>query len=555
MRSSIASEPHTRLRYFCSPHHQDSALYPFIAQLERAAGFAREDTPEAKLDKLEALLAPTVDVGRGRGAARRAAVAAGRRPLPAARPEPRSARRRDARGAARQLEGLARQQPVLMVFEDVHWIDPTSLELLDLHRRAGADVCRCCWSITFRPEFQPPWTGQPHVTMLTLNRLDRRDGAALVAAVAGGKALPAEIVDEIVERTDGVPLFVEELTKAVLENRPARGPRRPLRARRPAAAARDPGDAARLADGAARPARPGARRWRRSARRSAASSPTSCSRLSRRGARTELRSALDQLVDAGLSFAAAAPPQTPLHLQARAGAGRRLRDACCAHAPAAARPRSRGALENRFPETVGDAARAARPPLHRGGRDRAGDRLLAPGRRAGASSAPARSRRSRSLRRGLSCCRACPPAPARDGQSSALQVALGAALVVGRGYPAPEASQAYARARELCERTRDGRGFARCCMACRAVHFSRAEFARRESLGREMLRWVKMEATQRLRHGWPPRLGGACFRSVRFSRRANAIRRGARPLRPERHRASPSSIDRIPAYGAQLCLA
>jgi predicted ATPase len=117
----------------------------------------------------------------------------------------------------RQLEALARRQPVLMVFEDVHWIDPTTLELLSLtvDRAASSSVLVL---VTFRPEFQPPWTGQPHVTVLTLARLDRRDGEALVERITGNSAaLPSDIVAEIVERTDGVPLFVEELTKAVLE--------------------------------------------------------------------------------------------------------------------------------------------------------------------------------------------------------------------------------------------------------------------------------------------------------------------------------------------------
>src|SRR5207302_2977821 len=117
----------------------------------------------------------------------------------------------------RQLEGLARQQPVVMVFEDAHWIDPTSRELLDLavERVRSLPVVLI---VTFRPEFQPPWTGQPQVSMMALNRLDRRDRTVLVEQIAGGKALPNEVVAQIVDRTDGVPLFVEELTKSVLES-------------------------------------------------------------------------------------------------------------------------------------------------------------------------------------------------------------------------------------------------------------------------------------------------------------------------------------------------
>jgi predicted ATPase len=117
----------------------------------------------------------------------------------------------------RQLEVLARRQPVVMVFEDAHWIDPTSRELLDLIvERVGS--LPVLLIVTFRPEFQPPWTGQPQVTMLALNRLDRRNRTILVEQIAGGKALPDEVVAQIVDRTDGVPLFVEELTKSVLES-------------------------------------------------------------------------------------------------------------------------------------------------------------------------------------------------------------------------------------------------------------------------------------------------------------------------------------------------
>src|SRR5262249_55576321 len=116
----------------------------------------------------------------------------------------------------RQFEGLARQQPLVLVFEDAHWIDPTSRELLDLVVDR-ARILPVLLIVTFRPEFQPPWTGQPQVTMLALNRLDRHDRTVLVEHITGGKALPDEVVAQIADRTDGVPLFVEELTKSVVE--------------------------------------------------------------------------------------------------------------------------------------------------------------------------------------------------------------------------------------------------------------------------------------------------------------------------------------------------
>jgi class 3 adenylate cyclase len=213
----LHAEPHIRLRYFCSPYHQDSALYPFIDQLGRASGFVRDDPPAARLEKLEALLAraapPDEDVAFI--ADLLSLPAAGLHPLPNLSPQRKKERTLEA--LLRQLEGLARQHSVLMVFEDAHWVDPTSRELLDLtiERLRNLPVLLI---VTFRPEFQPIGTAQQQVTMLALNRLGRRDRSTLVAQIAGGKTLPDEVVDQIVDRTDGVPLFIEELTKSVLES-------------------------------------------------------------------------------------------------------------------------------------------------------------------------------------------------------------------------------------------------------------------------------------------------------------------------------------------------
>jgi predicted ATPase/class 3 adenylate cyclase len=219
LQHRLTGEQHTRLRYFCSPHHQDSALHPIIAQLERAAGFAREDTPEIKLAKLEALLAPTQpsneDVTLFAELLSIATATSGRNP--AADLTPQRKKELTFEALLQRLAVLAQQRPVLMIFEDVHWIDPTSREHLDrvVERVHGLSVLVLA---TFRPEFLPPWTGQAHVTTLALNRLDQSESAALVQRIAGNSgALSAEAVDDIVARTDGVPLFMEELTKAVVE--------------------------------------------------------------------------------------------------------------------------------------------------------------------------------------------------------------------------------------------------------------------------------------------------------------------------------------------------
>ena len=210
----IESEPHTRLRYFCSPHHQDSALYPFIGQLERAASFARDDGPERKLGKFRDVLTPAA---RGNDEIELLAELLSL-PSAAVNLSPQRKREKLLEALLHQLEGLAFSRSVLMVFEDAHWVDPTSRELLDLTIDLVARI-PVLLVVTFRPEFEHGWGDEPHVTGLNLNRLAGRDGAALVERLAGNAGLCRETVDEIVERADGVPLFVEELTKAVLETK------------------------------------------------------------------------------------------------------------------------------------------------------------------------------------------------------------------------------------------------------------------------------------------------------------------------------------------------
>ena len=212
----LATEPHTRLRYFCSPQRTDSALFPIISQMERAAGFTHADTEQVKLDKLDAVLAlaSTSKQDAALFAEMLSLLNDGR--YPAIELTPQQRRQKTLEALTAQVEALSRANPVLMIFEDVHWIDPTSLEALgravDRLRTLGVLLIA-----TYRPEFEPPWIGRPYVTALTLNRLGEREIAAMIDGVTGNKPLPASIRQDIIERTDGIPLFVEEMTKAVLE--------------------------------------------------------------------------------------------------------------------------------------------------------------------------------------------------------------------------------------------------------------------------------------------------------------------------------------------------
>ena len=213
---AIASEPHTRLRHFCSPQHTDSALYPTIGQLERAAGFTRDDTLQAKLDKLDLLLAQSSTSAQDAGlfAEMLSLPNDGRYPKPDLTPQQR--RQQTLEALASQVAALSSQNPLLMIFEDAHWADPTSLELFS-RIVDKISTLRVLLIVTFRPEFDPPWIGRPHVTALTLNRLAERETSAIISRLVGNKSLPPSVRQDIIERTDGIPLFVEEMTKAVLE--------------------------------------------------------------------------------------------------------------------------------------------------------------------------------------------------------------------------------------------------------------------------------------------------------------------------------------------------
>ncbi|HET6161573.1 MAG TPA: AAA family ATPase [Dongiaceae bacterium] len=217
LREHLANELYLPLSHYCSPFHQTSALRPVIDLLERAAQFARDDAPQQKLDKLEALLAQgTKDVTEASPLiAALLSIPADDR-YPPLGISPQRQKERTLEVLLDQLAGLGRKDPVLALYEDVHWADPTTLELLDLvvDRVRTLPILAV---ITFRPEFTLRWIDHAHVTLLSLSRLGRRQGEAMVEHLTGGKALPLEVLEQIVDRTDGVPLFVEELTKAVLE--------------------------------------------------------------------------------------------------------------------------------------------------------------------------------------------------------------------------------------------------------------------------------------------------------------------------------------------------
>jgi class 3 adenylate cyclase/predicted ATPase len=212
----LAGEPHRRMRCFCSPQHTDSALYPVIGQIARAAGFAREDDGKTRLNKLDVLLAQSSTSREDAALLAEMLSLASDGRYPALDLAPQQRRQKTLDALIVRVAAFARRTPVLMVLEDAHWADPSSLELFG-RLVDKIDSLRVLLLATFRPEFAEPWIGRPHVTALTLTRLRAREVAALIDRVAGLRPLAESIRQDIVERADGIPLFAEEMTKAVLE--------------------------------------------------------------------------------------------------------------------------------------------------------------------------------------------------------------------------------------------------------------------------------------------------------------------------------------------------
>jgi class 3 adenylate cyclase len=440
----IVAEPHTRLRYFCSPHHQDSALYPFIVQLERAAGFARDDTPEEKLSKLCALLSP------GARGDDEIELLAELLSLPNSAADlnlsPQRKHEKLFEALLHQLEALSRIRPVLMVFEDAHWVDPTSRELLDLTLDRVTRL-PILLMVTFRPEFQHAWGGQPHETMLALNRLGGRDGAALVERLAGNAGLSRELVREIVERADGVPLFVEELTKAVLEtgdrdyrvaavltSSPTPSLAVPATLHASLIARLD-----RLGPIAKEVGQIGAvlgREFGYELIQHVAQRPAA-----------ELRLGLERLAGAGLLFCRSIAPQSSYLFKHAL-----VQDAAYCTLLRAKRQelhaRAGAALEQEFADLVERQPELLAHHLTAAGEtERAVDQWLKAGQHAAARLTHVEA--IRHFDRGLATAMSLPEGPSRDRRETELQLARGLSLFTAKGFVSTEAAEAYARAREL----------------------------------------------------------------------------------------------------------
>jgi class 3 adenylate cyclase/predicted ATPase len=442
----LANEPHRRLRYFCSPQHPDSALYPIISQMERAAGFAHDDTPQAKLEKLDALLALSCTARQDATllAEMLSLPNDGRHPKLELVPQQR--RQRTFEALISRLEALSRSNPVLMIFEDVHWVDPTSIELLDrtVDRLRTLGILLI---ITYRPEFEPTWIGRPYVTALSLNRFGEREIAAMIDGITDNKQLPVAIKRNIVERTDGIPLFVEEITKAVLEAEGEQAADHVLATAPPSSV---PVPASLHASLMARLDRLGSakeitqigatigREFSYALLATVAQKPEG-----------EVRSALDRLITAGLLFRQGVPPNATYlfkhALVQDAAYGTLLREPRRSlHARVAQ------AIEDQFVEIVESRPEVlARHFSEAGLIEKAATLWAKAGQRSLERSALVEA--IEQLTRGLDQYGLLPKTPARRGEQIKLQVYLITPLIHVKGHAAPETKAAVEKAKLLIE--------------------------------------------------------------------------------------------------------
>ena len=485
LRRQVRQEGLRRIAYRCSPYHTNSALYPVIAHVQRVCNLQPDDSPHIRLDKLERtlqayrfplqeavpLLASLLSIPL---AERYAALSL----------SPQQQRQQTQDTLLAWLLQEAERQPVLTVWEDLHWADPSTLELLGLLVDQAPTVAML-HVLTFRPAFTPAWPARSHLTPITLNRLERPQVEALIAHLAGGKALPAEVVEHIVGKTDGVPLFVEELTKMLLESTLMRqdGDRYTLTG--PLSAVAIPVTLqdslmARL-DQLPR-AKEVAQLGAVLGREFAYDMLHSLSPLDE----STLQESLTQLVKAELLYQRGRPPRAHYFFKHAL-----IQDAAYASLLRSTRQQVHQQvaqlLERQFPEMV-----ETQPELLAHHYTEAGQHEAAIGywQRAGqhALQHSAYVEAIAHLRQGLAVLTLLPETPERRQRELDLQVALGPALIATKGYAAPDVERTYARAQELCQRLGDTPQLFPVLRGLMLYYQNRRDLQTTSQLGKQLLR-------------------------------------------------------------------
>ena len=448
LKEYVAGEPHTRWECRCSPYFQDSALYPLIDRSQRALQFGRDESPETKLQKLEVALA-RYGLAQPDTVALWAALLS--IPLADSYPPlnltPQRQKQQTLEAIVALLLALAAEQPVLFIIEDVHWIDPSTLEFLTL-LIDQVPTARLLTLLTCRPEFSAPWGFRAHLTPLTLTRLPRPQVAQMSVRVAGDKALPPEVVEQIVAKTDGVPLFVEELTKTVLESGLLREGEERYELTGPLPSLAIP---TTLHDSLM-------------ARLDRLATVKDVAQLGATIGRTfayellqvvsplddaTLQHSLRQLVEAELVYQRGCRRRRPTRSSMRSSRTRRI-SRCCGAPGSSITSALRRCWPSGFPRRSRRNRNCWRITTPKQG---SGALAVVYWQRAGkrASERSAYVEAISHLRKGLAVLQMLPDTPARLQHELELQTTLGPALIATKGFGAPEVAQAYTRARELCQ--------------------------------------------------------------------------------------------------------
>ena len=449
LRAEVRAEGLPRITFRCSPYHTGSALYPVIEHIKLLAGWQPEDGVEARLAKLEAALEifdqPLGETVPLLAALFSLALPEDRYPTLAVTPPQQKQQTQNAIIA--MILETAERQPLLQLWEDLHWADPSTLELLELLIEQ-APTASLLMVLTARPEFVPTWPARSHITPITLNRLERPHSEALLARIAGMKPLPAEVVDHIVTKTDGVPLYVEELTKTILASDILRdtGERFELTGPLSSLAIPDTLQESLMARLDRLPeVRELAQLGSVLGREFAYEMITGLSIIDE----TTLRDGLGQLVEAELLYQRGRPPRAKYIFKHAL-----IQDA--AYQSLLKRPRQQHhlqvaqLLETRFPDTIEASPElVAHHYTEAGATEQAVAYWFKAGRRAARQSAHPEA--IAHLRQGLAMLTGLAETPERAKQELAFQRTLGPVVMATQGYASPEAGQIYSRARELCQ--------------------------------------------------------------------------------------------------------
>ena len=485
LRDRLAATPHEWIEGGCSPYHENSAFHPVVECVTHRLGLRREDAADVNVAKIEAALRPT---GLALDQAVPLLATLLSIPVPDRYPSLRhlsaeAQRRKTLEVLAAWLFAISEERPVVILIEDLHWIDPSSLELLQM-LVGQVPTGRVFMVITHRPGVDVSWATQSHVVHLTLRPLSRTQIAAIVDRVTGGKLLPAVVFAQVLAKTDGVPLFAEELTKAILESDLLVEHDRQFERADPLPPFAIPATLqdslmARLdrlgpAKGVAQLAAVIGREFSYELLEAVTS-----------GEAAATTDALEQLVRAELVYSRGTPPRavyTFKHALVQDTAYRSLLKKKCQDYHA----RIAQALEERFPERVAlepevvarhydEAGLVAQAiPLY----ERAGER---------AAQRSAHVEAISHLRKGLALVATLPASPDRDRQELRLQVKLGAPLLESRGYGDSEVRRAYTRARELCDLVGDVRETFRAVWGLAVFYHARNELDTAIAMGRSLV--------------------------------------------------------------------